>query len=197
MKRFLRWIAGVLGLVLALALLPYASRWLHALLPDPGKAYNVSATLSQKLEASARMETNRLAVDGVLVSSVNALLIGEVQHVQIAYAYEASLGIDLTKVQVRPEGGTIVLRLPSLEILSDSLTPTHIDRQDFWYPLSEKRRAQLLEDERIARREKHLAEYRASDAAWKNTVSALDRTIAGWLSTEGVTLRYEPMEAQP
>ncbi len=197
MKKFLSWLARVAGtalsLVLVIVLLPYASKWAAKLIPDlSGAAVNTSVTLSQKLSQSARLECVQVDVNGVLDSTTNALLIGTVQSVQIAYTYHASIGIDLTKVQIRTEGNTVVLELPEMEVLSDSLTPTQIQRNDFWYPLTDERRQQLLNDEQEARREKHLTEVSSSEEGWDYVINALNSTIAAWSDIDQrVTFRYE------
>lgn len=197
MKKFLSWLARVAGtalsLVLVIVLLPYASKWAAKLIPDlSGAAVNTSVTLSQKLSQSARLECVQVDVNGVLDSTTNALFIGTVQSVQIAYTYHASIGIDLTKVQIRTEGNTVVLELPAMEVLSDSLTPTEIQRSDFWYPLTDERRQQLLNDEQEARREKHLAEVSSSAEGWDYVINALNSTIAAWSDIDQrVTFRYE------
>jgi hypothetical protein len=197
MKHFLRWLGRVIGtaltLVLVIVLLPYASKWASKLLPDlSGAAVNTSVTLSQKLSESARLECIQVDVEGVLDSTTNALFLGTVQSVQIAYTYHASIGIDLTKVQIRTDGDTVVLELPEMEVLADSLTPTTIQRNDFWYPLTDERRQQLLNDEQEARREKHLAEVSSSEDGWDHVINALSTTIAAWSDVDQrVTFRYE------
>lgn len=196
MKHVMRWLGKVLGtavsLVLVVLLLPYASKWCSALLPDlSGAAMNTSVVLSQKLSESARLECTQVDVDGVLDSSTNAMFLGTVQSVQIAYRYHASVGIDLKKVQLRTEGNTLVLMLPPMEILSDSLTPTQIVRNDFWFPLTDERRQKLIDDEQSARGEKLLQELSSSQEGWDNVISALDQTIAAWVSNSRVTFRYE------
>ncbi len=197
MKRFLAWFARVIGtalsLVLVIVLLPYASKWASKLIPDlSGAAVNTSITLSQKLSESARLECIQVDVNGVLDSTTNVLFLGTVQSVQIAYTYHASIGIDLTKVQIRTEGNTVVLELPEMEVLSDSLTPTTIQRNDFWYPLTDERRQQLLNAEQEARREKHLAEVSSSEDGWDHVINALSTTIAAWSNIDQrITFRYD------
>ncbi len=187
MKHFLKGlgkgVGTVLALALVLALLPYASGFLSRLLPDPGYAsVRQSVVLSERLRGSARLETNQIDTEAVLQSSTTALLVGTVQSVEIAYAYHASVGIDRSKVQVHVRGNTITLELPELEILSDSLTPTAVSRDDFWYPLTDERRQKLLDSELQIRRETVLASMSASEEAWQNTVEAIDNTIAQWIS---------------
>ena len=198
MKKLLRYLARVaataLTIVLIVVLLPYASRWASSILPDlGGAALNTSILFSHQMQESARLETATVEDEGVLNASTSAMFLGTVQNVTIQYVYRASLGIDLRKVEIKVEGSTVTLLLPEIEILSDSLTPVQTVKDDFWYPLTEERRQQLLQDELDKCRERCLTEYAASDEAWQNTVSALSDTVSAWVSTGGVTIRYERM----
>ena len=197
MKAFLKWLGRVIGtalcLVLVIVMLPYASRWAAQIIPDlTGAAMTTSATLSRKLAQSARLECIQADREGVLESTVDALLIGTVQSVQIAYDYHASIGIDLSKVEVRVEGSRITLALPEMEVISDSLTPTQIDRKDFWYPLTDERREKLLQDEREACCAAEL-EAAKTDEGWAYVTAALENTISGWIGAESprLTIQYE------
>ena len=198
MKRLLRYLARVAGkaltIVLIVVLLPYASRWASSILPDlGGAALNTSILLSHRLQESARLETATVEDEGVLNASTSAMFLGTVQNVSIQYVYRASLGIDLRKAEIKVEDSVVTLLLPEIEILSDSLTPVQTVKDDFWYPLTEERRQKLLQDELDKCRERCLTEYATSDEAWQNTVSALSDTVSAWVSTGGVTIRYERM----
>ena len=145
MKKLLQWlsrtVAAALSLVLAAVLLPYASKWASSLLPDlSGAALNTSILLSHQMQESARLETTVVEDEGVLNATTSAMLLGTVQSVTIQYVYRASLGIDLRKVEMRLQGSRITLLVPEVEILSDSLTPVQVVKDDFWYPLTEERR---------------------------------------------------------
>ena len=198
MKRLLRYLARVAGkaltIVLIVVLLPYASRWASSILPDlGGAALNTSILLSHQMQESARLETATVEDEGVLNASTSAMFLGTVQNVTIQYVYRASLGIDLRKVEIKVKDNVVTLLLPEIEILSDSLTPVQTVKDDFWYPLTEERRQKLLQDELDKCRERCLTEYAASDEAWQSTVSALSDTVSAWVSTGGVTIRYERM----
>lgn len=203
MKGFLRWLSRVIGTVVAVVLivvlLPYASQLASAVLPDlSGAALNTSILLSHKMESSARLETTVVEDEGILNSTTEAMFIGQVQSVTMQYLYRASIGIDLGKVQMKVQGSTITLILPEPEILTDSITPEQVQKDDFWYPLTEERRQQLLEAELIKCRERCLSEYAASEEAWRNTVSAMENTVSAWLGmgNAGVSVRYERANPQ-
>lgn len=204
MKKLGRWAAKTLGaalaIVLAVILLPYASRLAGKLLPDlSDRAVNASVTISQQMQQSARLETMLVNEEGVVSSSTDALFIGTVQQVSVHYAYQASIGVDLTKVEVIPRGNTLTLVLPEFEVLTDSITPMTIDRDDFWYPLTDHQLGQLLEDERLRCRSTYLDEYALTDAAWEQACQALDATVAQWLGAagSGLEILYQKANSTP
>lgn len=198
MKKFLHWlgkvIATAVSIVLIIVLLPYASQLASAVLPDlSGAALNTTIYLTHKMENSARLEVAVIEDENILNATTEAMFIGQVQSVTVKYAYRASIGIDLRKVKVNVSGSTITLTIPPVEVLSDSLTPLQVEKNDFWYPLTEQRRQKLLDDELVKCREKCLNEYAASAEAWNSTTTALDSTISSWLGAgkAGVRVRYE------
>lgn len=197
MKTFLKWLGRTVGAALALimviVLLPYASRLINAVLPDlSGAATTMSVTLARQMENTARLETSVVEDEGVMVSSTDALFLGEVQKVTVRYTYRASIGIDLSKVQLHVRGNTITMQLPALEVLSDSLTPEEIIRDDFWYPVTDERMQTLLAAEKERCRSHYLEQNEQNDQAWENTITALEDTVAQWitLGRNGVTIQY-------
>lgn len=199
MKRFGKWlskvIAGAVTTVLVILLLPWGAKYVWRYLPDiSGHTEVIAQTLSRRLEDSARLETLRIEEEGVLTSSTSALFLGTVQEVTIRYRYEASLGIDLREVTVTAQGHALTLTLPPVEVISDSLTPLEVTRNDFWYPLTEKQRKTLLEEEQLACRARCLEEQKASPNAWAQTCRMLDATIAQWLDMADLHIVYERAE---
>lgn len=200
MKALLKWLGRVAGsaltLVLVILLLPYASSFLNSVLPDlSGAATTASVTLARQLHQSARLETAVAEEEGVLESATDALFLGQVQKVTVRYTYRASLGIDLSQVQVKVRGNTITLLLPDMEVLSDSLTPEEISKDDFWYPLTEERLQTLLTQEQERCRAHYLEEYAQTDQAWLDTVAALEGTVSQWmaLGNDSITIEYTPL----
>ena len=199
MKALLKWLGRTVGsaltLVLVIVLLPHASRLMNSILPDlSGAAVTASATLARNLQQSARLETAVAQEEGVLESGTEALFLGQVQKVTVRYTYHASLGIDLRKVQVKVTGNTITLLLPEMEVLSDSLTPEEISKDDFWYPLTEERLQVLLRQEQERCRAYYLEEHAQTEQAWTDTVAALEGTVSQWiaLGNDRITIEYAP-----
>lgn len=203
MKRFMKWLGRTVGsavcIVLVIVLMPYASKLAEKLLPAiDGAAINSSVTLRREMENSARLETVCITEEGVLNSSTSAMLLGEVQSVTVKYTYTASIGIDLTRVGLSVDGNTLTFILPQPEVLADSLHPDEIVRDDFWYPLTDSRRQELLDAEQAKCLEYYLQSYLNSDDMWQRTVQAFESTIGVWLgnSTNGLTFRFEPEQSE-
>ena len=179
-------VGTALSLVLVIIMLPYATKWIGKLLPDGSRnAITVSAVLSRQMEASSRLETAKIEDEGVISSSVDALFIGQVQNVVIQYRYEASMGIDLKKVKMQILGNVLTLELPPVEVLADSLTPINVERNDFWFPLSEERRLKLLEDERLKCRAHYLEENQENRDAFDYSVAAMTEWLDQLLKETG------------
>ncbi|MBQ8555179.1 MAG: DUF4230 domain-containing protein [Clostridia bacterium] len=187
MKKIGRWLAGIaasaLTMVLVLALLPYASRLLARIMPDEsGAAIKASAIISSRLETSARLETLSVAEEGVLNYDIQAAFIGSVANVNVRYVYTGSFGIDLSEVTMQVTGDEIIFTLPAPGLISDSLDPQEVYRNNEWYPyFDDNDYQQLLTDERLACRERYLSGEHAQ-ALWHATTKAMDQTIAQWIA---------------
>ena len=188
LPRILRWplriVSTALILALTLAFLPHLTRWAARIWPDPARTTRVSEILKHELRESAKLELVTVDDQGVLTASVQAALIGEVQRVTIEYDYHASIGIDLNQTEVVCGDGVLTLLLPPMEIISDSLTPTKVDRQDFWYPLTEKRRSKLLSEEREARAKAALTDAEGDEALKSGALQSLERMVNSWLGAD-------------
>ena len=203
MKAFLRWLARIVGsaltLVLVIVLFPHISKLAAQLIPDEsGAAIKTSAVLASRLENSARLETLKVQENGVLNYDIQAAFLGSVANINATYTYEASFGIDLRKVIMHVTGNEITFELPCPEVLQDSLTPGEVYRDDFWYPgFSDEDYEQLMEAERLARRETYLnGEY--AQQLQEATIAAFEQTISAWLTEfqGNLTIHYTMTETQ-
>ncbi|MBQ8159624.1 MAG: DUF4230 domain-containing protein [Clostridia bacterium] len=188
MKRFAKWlgkiVARVLVLVLTIVLLPYASKYINRWMPDGTQsAVTLSAILERHMESSQRLETAVVEDTGVLTSTVDAKFIGAVQKVTFYYTYRASLGIDLTKIEISQTGSRLEISIPEIEVLQDSLEPTSVEKDDFWFPLTEKRRMQLLEDEKLKCRTHYLEENAENQQAKEYAAESLKSFISQFIGT--------------
>ena len=201
MKRIGKWLAGVfasaLSLVLAVVLLPYASKLAAKLMPDDSAAaIRASAVLSQKLEETAMLETMHVSEEGVMQYEIKAAFIGTVASIDAAYTYEASFGIDLKEVKLDLSGDTLTLVLPKPTLILDSLTPTNIQRDTALYPyLDDNDVQQALENQRLECRERYLSGDQ-EEALWNATVASMESTVSKWLEEASLytSVQYKAAE---
>lgn len=200
MKGILRWFAKIIGsaitLVLVFVMLPYAVKFAAKLMPDEsGAAIKASAVIAAKLESSARLETLRVEEEGVLDYSVKPAFLPTVAEITAKYKYEASFGVDLSKVTIRITGNHLTFTLPPCELIQDSITPTEIYRDDYWYPwIKDEKYEKLFEDERIARRGIYLSGDKQT-TLWDATVEAFEKTIAPWMQELNGQLTFSCTQA--
>ena len=195
MRRFSRWLIKLLTssftLVLVFVMLPHAVKLAAKLMPDEsGAALKVSAVIAAKLENSARLETLRVEEEGVLDYSVKPAFLPAVAEITAKYRYEASFGVDLSKVTIQLTDNQLTFILPPAELIQDHLTPMEIYRDDYWYPwIKDEKYEKLFEDERLARREVYLNGEKQA-VLWEATVSAFEDTIFTWMQELNTHLSF-------
>lgn len=200
MKRFLRWILKVftcaLTLVLVFVMLPYAVKLAGRLMPDEsGAAIKASAIIASKLENSSRLETLRVEEEGVLDYSVKPAFLPTVAEITAKYRYEASFGVDLSKVTIELADDHLTFILPPFELIQDSITPTEIYRDDYWYPwIKDEKYEKLFEDERKTRREVYLSGEQSA-ALWEATTASFEKTIISWMQELNTQLSFSCTQA--
>lgn len=188
-KWLLRLVTSVLTICLVLVLFPYASKAVYALLPDmTGSAVNTSFTLFHEMHDSARLETSTVTDEGVVSATYDAAFIGDFSSITIKYTYTASLGIDLSKVQMSVRGNNVTLYLPGIEVLNDGIIEDEVARDDWLFAFSDSARMKLLQQERIRCREKAQSEYAASEEAWLSAVKAFESTFGSWMEKKGLNV---------
>lgn len=196
MKSFFRWLGKVIGsaltIILVIVLFPHISKLVARLMPDEsGAAIKASAILAQRLESSARLETLKVQEEGVLNYDIQAALIGSVANINASYVYEASFGIDLSKVLLQPSGDQLVFILPEPELIQDNLTPKEVYRDDFWFPgFSDSDYEKLMENERVARRDIYLNGEKLEQLK-AATIAAFESTIQVWLQDVDAALSFQ------
>ena len=196
MKSFFRWLGKVIGsaltIILVIVLFPHISKLAARLMPDEsGAAIKASAILAQRLESSARLETLKVQEEGVLNYDIQAALIGSVANINASYVYEASFGIDLSKVLLQPSGDQLVFILPEPELIQDNLTPKEVYRDDFWFPgFSDSDYEKLMENERVARRDIYLNGEKLEQLK-AATIAAFESTIQVWLQNVDAALSFQ------
>ena len=174
-KWFLRLLSAGLILALAVAALPYAGKLMVLLCPTPDPAYTTTL-LKREMAKVGKLSCMEYTDTGVAAASTSALLLGEVQRVSVPYEYKISFGIDLDKVEISHENGTILLKLPPVSMLHDSFIVTgDAQIKDFWLPLSQSRYQRILDDQAASCRKEILSNEdlmaQAKEATAEKTVA--------------------------
>ena len=187
MKGFFRWISSVLTgsvvLVLVFVMLPYAMKYMSRIMPDEsGAAIKASAVLATHLNNSARLETLQVSEEGVLNYEVKPAFLPTVAEITAKYNYAASFGLDLRNVKIQANGNHMTIIFPAFELIQDSITPTEIYRDDYWYPwIKDEKYEQLFETERLLRRDAYLTGEK-QQLLLDSSIQAFEKTIATWLN---------------
>lgn len=193
MKRLLKWLSRVvalaLALLLAVTLLPYTGNWLRQLLPQ-GKYEQTSTLLTHEMQKVGELTAVRHSDTGVMVATVDALLVGTVQRVIVNYAYEIGLGLRLSDVTLTPTESGITVSVPDAQMLYDSFTVTsQPEINDFWYRLTESRYQEMLDEQAASCRAGYLDDNDLMQQAWDAACQQLAALFAQW-TDEGLPLQF-------
>lgn len=196
MKAFFRWLGGIIGSALALALgvalLPYAKDLIVQVMPDAASsALRTSAILSTQMRSSARLETIRISEEGVYNYDfdIGELVIG---HVTTKYMYNANYGVDLNRVEMMVTGSDIVFVLPQPELMFDELVELESDRQTFAIgTFTDESYREMMEQEKLRCRERYVSGENRQ-AVLDSTVKAMEETVSSWMkhADSRISIRY-------
>lgn len=197
MKRFLRWVAKIIGsaltIILVVTFFPHISRIVSDLLPDASSfGVTSAAILSQKMSTSSRLETYTVQEEGVI--DHDFLRVGAdtyLANVTIHYDYTASFGIDLSKVQLHLDGNRITLYLPEPELLLDRLLPLDTVSDTFWAPHFDEDDYQKLLNKECARRREHYLSEENRQMMYDASVGVLKDTVEKWLGVRAAFLSFD------
>jgi len=190
MKRTGKWIASLVSKVavvlLVILLLPFAKELFTGLLPDiHGEISTQSRILEQKLKSSKRLEVTTVEEEGMLESKTSVILLGTVGKTYIRYRYSASIGVDLSLVELSAEEDRIVFTIPPWEVLQDGIEALDVRRLDFFSHAIDKSTEQLLAEQKALCREQFSVGGEHDEALWADTTRAFEETICEWLETYG------------
>ena len=153
MKKSGKWVFSVftkaIVIILVILLLPYARDFLQLIAPNvTGEILTQSKIIEQKLESSQRLEVTTVEEEGIIESKTNVIIFGTVGTTTIKYRYTASIGIDLKKVIMTPDGDRIIFHLPEADVLNDGIEAIEINRHNLFSKAIEKSVEALLAEQR-------------------------------------------------
>ena len=183
-KLILRTLTLALTAVLVITLLPYARDWLARLLPRE-KLARASTLLSRKVEDADDLTVLRCTDTGIMNSETKALFLGAVQQVRVPYSYEIGFGLPLKEVDFSPTEDSIRVTLPPLRMIYDSFQVTgDPEISDFWYPLTEEKYQQLLNDQAAACQTDYLQNSQIMQDAWDAACRTLESLFSQWIGDD-------------
>lgn len=185
LKGCLKWFGSITGsaltIILVIVLFPYAATLAGELLPDlSDSSIDEYVVLNEQICQSARLETQRVERDEIIIAEEPAAFIGTAAKKTLQIRYEASFGIDLSKVGFVPNGKHITFVLPAPELINDSIVETAkavTSGSPAVMPDSEAMKA--------AKREELRAHYLSGDGLAElryHSEDALNATIIEWLN---------------
>ena len=190
MKKSGKWVFSVftkaIVIILVILLLPYARDFLQLIAPNvTGEILTQSKIIEQKLESSQRLEVTTVEEEGIIESKTNVIIFGTVGTTTIKYRYTASIGIDLKKVIMTPDGDRIIFHLPEADVLNDGIEAIEINRHNLFSKAIEKSVEALLAEQRDKCRNQFISEKEHSEKIRDDAFRAFHETVCKWLDSYG------------
>ena len=180
MKKSGKWVFSVftkaIVIILVILLLPYARDFLQLIAPNvTGEILTQSKIIEQKLESSQRLEVTTVEEEGIIESKTNVIIFGTVGTTTIKYRYTASIGIDLKKVIMTPDGDRIIFHLPEADVLNDGIEAIEINRHNLFSKAIEKSIEALLAEQRDKCRNQFISEKEHSEKIRDDAIRAFHK----------------------
>lgn len=184
LKRLGRIITLAAVLTLAAALYPYAKDLIGGWLPQ-GRYERASRLISHEMEQAGDLIAVRHRDTGLMEAGMQALLVGEVNHVKAPYAYEIGLGFHLADVTLKTEAESITVTVPPVQMLYDSFQITDSPEiSDFWRLMGEADYQRLVDQQAAECRRGYLENEETMDQAWESGCRELEKLFAQWTGEE-------------
>lgn len=199
MKGFFKWILRVLTIslvvILAVVMIPYVKPLIANLLNKTNYS-QVAEILSHEMMETGKLTAVEYCDQGEMTSKTDALIIGTVQSVSVPYRYDIALGLDLSRVEVETEPDSLIIYLPSIELISDKLTVTGDAKvNDFLFPLTNKRYQDMLDAYALSCREAYMNNQTLLDEAWTSAAKTLKELFSKWIEeSNNLNIRFEKLE---
>ena len=199
MKGFFKWILRVLTIslvvILAVVMIPYVKPLIANLLNKTNYS-QVAEILSHEMMETGKLTAVEYCDQGEMTSKTDALIIGTVQSVSVPYRYDIALGLDLSRVEVETEPDSLIIYLPSIELISDKLTVTGEAKvNDFLFPLTNKRYQDMLDAYALSCREAYMNNQTLLDEAWTSAAKTLKELFSKWIEeSNNLNIRFEKLE---
>ncbi len=180
LKFFVRIVAMAAAILLVITFYPYVQEWVSTLLPS-GKYVQTSTLLTHEMQKVGKLTAVRHTDTGVMVASMQAALIGDVNKVSVEYQYEIGLGIDLGQVQLTAGEDGITVSVPPVEMIYDQFVPTKSPAvTDIFHLLTEAKYQEMLNSQSAACQKEYLDDAACMQEAWDAACEALLGLMRQW-----------------
>lgn len=191
MKKTVRFLAKVLALLLAILLLvtfwPNIVSQLRSWVFPPEAIVLETDQLSHELQEMGILVTRQYADEGTFTASMPAIIIGEAQRVTVPYRYQIDFGVDLEQADIHAvDDGLLLVTLPAASMIHDSLEVTgEIEVYDFFYPLTEARYQEILDEQHRTLRQAYLDDETHALGALETAKEKVGALLASLLKAQG------------
>lgn len=155
--------------------------------------------LSRELREMGLLTSMQYVDTGVFVATVPALLIGTAQRVSAPYEYTIDFGVDLEKTDIRAiDEGLLEVTIPPAQMLRDQLRVTgKATVFDVFYPLTEARYQQILDEQTLALRQEFLDDPSHLTAAHEVATTKVRTLLEALLKAQGAQDEWSIVFATP
>lgn len=191
-KFFIRILAMALLICLVIAFLPGITQLIRSWIPGLGGGVALNTnTITRQMREIGELASLECTEEGTFTASLPALIIGEAQRVTVPYAYRIDFGIDLDGISLRAAENKLYITLPSARILHDELTVTgKVDVFDFFYPLTEERYQQILNEQTVTLRKAYEDNPEYFSNAWHASCEKVRQLLLSLLDQDADSYEF-------
>lgn len=178
-RRILLWVVLIALVVLGVRYWPYIYNRLFN-----GNTVWVSQRFSEELKEQNRMQVFTATLTGEETVSVNAIIFGTIQKVQVPYSFDIGFFVDCGEAVCAAEGNTVVLYLPApyADFYKLSVDRDQVKVSDFLMPLTSERYAAILKQIEQKLYDETAAKQEYLDSAWESAEKNMKLLFGSFLS---------------
>ncbi len=178
-RRILLWAIIIAVVALGVRYWPYIYNRLFN-----GNTVWVSQRFSEELKEQNRMQVFTATLTGEETVSVEAIIFGSIQKVQVPYSFDIGFFTDCDKAVCAAEGNTVVLYLPApyADFYKLSVDRAQVKVSDFLMPLTSERYAEILSQIEQKLYDESVSKQEYIDSAWDSAEKNMKQLFGSFLS---------------
>ena len=197
-RKLIGLIALAVVVALTIAFFPYIRAWVIRLLPRLDYAH-ASEILSQTMEEKGDYVADEVTIEGVLYGTQSVDIIIKIPYLSVEadYIYKAQIGVKLSEVRLTPLEDRLVVTVPDMAVLYDSITINGEPRyDDFWSLQSQANFQKLVANQREDCNRIVSEDQEKMAQAWQHTCAQLSDWFEQWIGEE-LTLTFAHPGEEP